>query len=116
MYNQVFEIVTCNKCKEQSVFKITIKGQYMPYLCSHMVSKYGNFRTRFDKNFHGILSKKTHEECKAVSTGTLVLCTCVSGDNLEKQLASIFSYLLIGRLLVFEKSSPEYHPIQFLVA
>lgn len=60
--------------------------------------------------------KKPSEACKALSTGTLVLCACLSGDSLEKQLASVFSYLLIGRLLVFEKSSPEYHPIQFPVA
>lgn len=60
--------------------------------------------------------KKASEVFKAVSTGILVLCACVSEDSLKKQLASILSYLLIGRLLVFEKSSPEYHPIQFPVA
>lgn len=61
-------------------------------------------------------TKKTLEACKAVSTGILIVCACVSEDSLKKQLASILSYLLIGRLLVFEKSSPEYHPIQFPVA
>lgn len=59
--------------------------------------------------------KKTLEVCKAVSTGILIVCACVNEDSL-KQLVSILSYLLIGRLLVFEKSSPEYHPIQFPVA